>query len=53
MSASSGLSSVGLKAVRLKTEEIIQLYYNSYNFESGPVIDSKALGEIKLSETQS
>lgn len=53
MSVSSGLSQVGLKAARLKTEEIIQLYYNSYNFEAGPVIDPKNLAEIKLSEVQS
>jgi hypothetical protein len=53
LSVSSNLSSVGLKAVRLKTEEIIQLYYNSYNFESGPVIDPKSLAEIKITEPQS
>lgn len=52
LSVSSNLSQVGLRVVRLKTEEIIQLYYNSYNFESGPVIDSKALADIKLSEVQ-
>lgn len=51
-SASGGLSQVGLKTTRLKTEEIMQLYYNSYNFESGPVIDPKSLGDIKLSEVQ-
>lgn len=53
LAASSSLSQVGLKVVRLKTEEIIQLYYNSYNFESGPVIDPKSLADIKLSEVQS
>lgn len=52
LSVSSNLSQVGLKAVRLKTEEIIQLYYNSYNFESGPVIDPKSLAEMKISEPQ-
>jgi hypothetical protein len=52
LSVASGLSQVGLKAVRLKTEEVIQLYYNSYNFESGPVIDPKSLGDMKLSEVQ-
>lgn len=50
LAVSANLSSVGLKAVRLKTEEIIQFYYNSYNFETGPVIDPKSLGEIKISE---
>lgn len=52
IAAIGGLSQVGLKAVRLRTEEIIQLYYNSYNFESGPVIDPKSLAEIKISEPQ-
>lgn len=46
----SSLSSVGLRAVRLRTEEIIQLYYNSYNFEAGPVIDPTQLSEIKIVE---
>ncbi len=52
LSVSGNLSSVGLKTVRLKTEEIIQLFYNSYNFEAGPVIDPKSLADIKLSEAQ-
>lgn len=52
-SVSANLAQVGLKAVKLKTEEIIQLYYNSYNFESGPVIDPKSLAEIKLAEPSS
>ena len=52
LSVSGNLSSVGLRAVRLKTEEIIQLYYNSYNFEAGPIIDPKSLSDIKLSEAQ-
>lgn len=50
MSVASGLAQVGLKSSRLKTEEVIQLYYNSYNFESGPVIDPKSLTEIKITE---
>ncbi len=49
---SSNLSGLGVHAVRLKTEEIIQLYYNSYNFETGPVIDPKMLGDIKMVESQ-
>lgn len=47
-SVSNNLSSVGIKTARLKTEEIIQLYYNSYNFEAGPVIDASQLGEMKI-----
>ncbi len=44
------LSGLGLRGVRLKTEEIIQLYYNSYNFEAGPVIDPGQLKDIKIAE---
>jgi hypothetical protein len=47
---SANLSGLGIKAVRLKTEEIIQLYYNSYNFESAPAIDPAQLKEIKMVE---
>ena len=43
-------SDAHIKSVRLKTEDIIQLYYNSYNFESAPVIDPKQLNEIKITE---
>lgn len=49
-SVMANLGGIGIKAVRLKTEEIIQLYYNSYNFESGPVINPSQLGEIKMAE---
>jgi hypothetical protein len=49
-SITSSLSSVGLRSARLKTEEIIQLYYNSYNFEAGPIIDPSQLSEIKIIE---
>lgn len=44
----SNLSGIGIRAARLKTEEVIQLYYNSYNFESGPVIDPTQLKDIKM-----
>jgi pyruvate kinase len=50
VSLSSNLSGIGIRAERMKTEQIIQLYYNSYNFESGPVINPGELKEIKLSE---
>ncbi len=46
----SNLGGLGLKTSRLKTEEIIQLYYNSYNFDTGPVIDPGKLGEMKIIE---
>jgi hypothetical protein len=47
-SVMANLSGLGLKSARLKTEEIIQLYYNSYNFESGPIIDPGQLKDIKI-----
>ena len=45
------LSGLGVRGVRLKTEEVIQLYYNSYNFEAGPVIDPTQLKDIKIVES--
>ena len=46
----ANLSGIGIRGARLKTEEIIQLYYNSYNFEAGPLIDPGQLKDIKISE---
>ena len=46
----ANLSSVGVKSQRLKTEEIVQLYYNSYNFDAAPLIDPTQLKDIKISE---
>lgn len=45
-----GLSSLGLKCLTLKTPEITELLYNSYNMDSGPLINSGNLENIKLSE---
>ncbi len=45
----SNLSGIGVRGVRLKTEEIIQLYYNSYNFDAGPLIDPLQLKDIQIS----
>lgn len=45
---SANLSSIGLRSERLKTEAIIQLYYNSYNFYSGPVIDPEHLSDMRI-----
>jgi type IV secretory pathway VirB4 component len=50
LAVAANLSSLGVKGQRLKTEEIIQLYYDSYNFEAGPCIDPKVLAEIKTVE---
>lgn len=46
----SNLSGIGIRAERLRTEELIQLYYNSYNFESGPIINPSQLKDIKITE---
>ncbi len=46
----ANLSSLGVKSQRLNTGEIIQLYYNSYNFDAGPLIDPGQLKDIKISE---
>ena len=35
----SNLSGVGIRGQKLKTEEIIQLYYNFTIFEAAPLID--------------
>lgn len=50
LAVSSNLSGIGIRVERLKTEGIIQLYYNSYNFESAPLISPGELKEIKLAE---
>lgn len=48
----TNISGLGIRAVRLKTEEIIQLYYNSYNFDTAPVIDPAQLSDIKMVDPQ-
>ena len=47
-SLSANLGSLGVKAQRLNTGEIIQLYYNSYNFDAGPLMDPSQLQDIKI-----
>ncbi len=47
-SVSSNLSSAGLRVMRLKSEEIVELLYNSYNFDAAPLIDASKLQDIKL-----
>lgn len=44
----ANLGGMGLRGERLKTEQIIQLFYNSYNFEAGPVVDPSKLGDMKI-----
>lgn len=47
----SNISSLGIRAIRLQTPELIELYYSSYNFESAPTLDASKLGDIKVIET--
>lgn len=51
-SVSSNLSSSGLRVVRLGTEQLIELVYNSYNFGSGPTIDASQLPKVTIKEEQ-
>lgn len=48
----SNLSSAGLRVVRLNTDQLIELVYNSYNFGSGPTIDASQLPNVTISEEQ-
>ena len=49
-SISSNLASIGLRVVRLNTEQLIELMYNSYNFAAGPLIDAGQLENVTLME---
>lgn len=49
-SVSSNLGSAGLRVVRLNTDQLIELVYNSYNFGAGPAIDASQLPNITLTE---
>lgn len=46
----SSLGSMGLKVLRLNSQEIIELLYNSYNFESGPRLDASSLKDVTMVE---
>jgi hypothetical protein len=48
----SNLSGVGLRVAKLSTEQIIELMYNSYNFDSAPSIDAAQLPNVTLTEVQ-
>lgn len=45
----AGLSALGLRSISLKTEELTELLYNSYNFDAGPIFDASKIDEIKIS----
>ncbi len=51
-SISSNLSSAGLRVVRLNTDQLIELVYNSYNFASGPSIDASQLPNITIAQQE-
>ncbi len=51
-SVSNNLSSIGLRVVRLNTEQIIELLYDSYNFAAGPTIDASELDNITITDDQ-
>jgi hypothetical protein len=46
----ANLGGIGVRGERLKTEAIIQLYYNSYNFDAAPLLDPGQLKDIMISE---
>jgi len=47
---SNNLSSIGLRVVRLTTDQLIELMYDSYNFSAGPSIDASQLQNITLTD---
>ena len=44
----SGLNGLGLRAAQLKTPELVELLYNSYNFGAGQMLDATKLTDINL-----
>lgn len=49
---SASLSSSGLRIVRLNTDQLIELVYNSYNFATGPTIDASQLSKVTIKNLQ-
>lgn len=49
---SASLSSSGLRVVKLNTDQLIELVYNSYNFASGPNIDAEQLTKVTIKDLQ-
>ncbi len=49
---SAALSSSGLRVVRMTTDQLIELVYNSYNFASGPAIDASQLTKVSIKDIQ-
>ncbi len=46
----SNLSGVGLRVLRLTTEQLIELMYNSYNFDAAPTVDASQLPNITVTQ---
>lgn len=46
----NNLASSGLRVVRLNTDQLIELVYNSYNFAAGPSIDASQLSKITIKD---
>lgn len=51
-SVSSNLSGMGLRVVRLNTDQLIELIYNSYNFGTAPTIDASQLPNVTIKTEQ-
>lgn len=49
---SAALASSGLRVVKLNTDQLIELVYNSYNFASGPSIDASQLSKATIKDIQ-
>lgn len=49
-SVESSLSSMGLRVVRLNTDQLVELVYDSFNYASGPSIDASQLSNITISQ---
>lgn len=47
---SSALASLGLKTISLNTEELVELMYNSYNFNTASPIKIKSIEELDLGQ---
>lgn len=47
---SSSLASLGLKTISLSTEELVELMYNSYNFNTASPIKIKSIEELDLGQ---
>lgn len=47
---SASLASSGLRVVRLNTNQLIELVYNSYNFSAGPSIDASQLSKVTIKD---